>query len=412
MILKKILIFIIACFSIQSVFASKNKEISLEEMVNLFNRNDFKQDLNLSAAGEVMKKKAFIISTWDKVFEAQDEKSIEESRENLKNVNLAKFPLSLRLKGIVIKGRLDLKISEKEKDLSQVKWSKKDYWSFLSLKENYSSFLKVELPKKTNKKNTSFSLWESEFKKAVRKDEWSDYQKESLLSFEPNWCRNLRSYKGKVRLFMFCRHNHEHPCLLVMKDQKGRWHKDSNGKLWSQPKLGLSRHGLPAHQVNGDTPQGIYTIDSVMPETNRQLVFGKFRRLILNFISKSRNEKDFKSLMPKSVQGLSWWQEGMVARDVGRSLLRIHGTGLINVNPASNWYPFFPTSGCIASRENRYDGQEFIDQRELLDEMMKASGLNPVFANEAKLKGLLYVVDIDSKEAPVTQAEVEQFISL
>jgi hypothetical protein len=393
-----------------SLATSAEEERKLEFWVELFNKNsDAIEFKSLSLEGDLMKKKAFIISNWDRVFDNKSEESIAKAKEQLTKVSLVSFPTDLKLKGLILKKRLGLDIEEVERDLRRAKWRKSDYWSYLSLKENYSELLEVE---GLDIKSNDLFLWESEFKKAIAKDEWSDGQKKKLLSYDPNWRRSLRGYKGKIRLYMLCRHNRDHPCLLVMKDASGRWHKNSEGKLWSQPKLGLSRHGLPAHQVNGDTPQGIYTIDSVMPEANRQIVFGKFRRLILNFIPQSRKEKDFKSLMPKETHGLSWWQEGMVARDIGRSLLRIHGTGTINTDPASSWYPFYPTSGCIASRENLYDGVDYQDQRTLLDEMMKAAGLKVSYANEAKLKGLLYVVDVDSQETPVTSSEIEKLISL
>lgn len=406
---KVLALLLIYSFSLLSNADQNEEEKKLEIWVDLYTKNfnaiEFK---SLSLEGDLMKKRAFIISNWDRVFDNQSEESIATAKEQLGKVSLDFFPIGLKLKGLILKKKLGLTITKGESDLGHAKWKRSDYWSYLSLKENYSNLLEVE---GLNLKSNDLALWESEFKNAISKDEWSENQKKKLLSFDPNWRRSLRGYKGKIRLYMLCRHNRDYPCRLVMKDANGRWHRNSEGRLWSQSKLGLSRHGLPAHQVNGDTPQGIYTIDSVMPEANRQLVFGKYRRLILNFIPQSRKEKDFKSLMPNEAHGLSWWQEGMVARDIGRSLLRIHGTGTINTDPASSWYPFYPTSGCIASRENLYDGVEYHDQRELLDEMMKASGLSVSYANEANLKGLLYVVDIDSQETPVNVEEIEKLIS-
>jgi hypothetical protein len=343
---------------------------------------------------------------WDNVFEDGSSEKVAQVQVTLEELVTENLPVPLKLKVNVLKNKLGLKNKAKEA-WSEETWSQADLLSYLSLKANYRELLSDEINAEAS---PQYKEALAEFYKAIAKDEWADKQITDLMSFEPRWRRSLRGYKNKVRLFMFCRHNHEHPCLMLMKDAAGNWRRDSQGNLWAQPKLGLSRHGLPAHQVNGDTPQGIYTIDSVMPEPNRQLVFGKYRRLILNFISSSRNEKDFLSLMPGSTQGLSWWREGKLARDVGRSLLRIHGTGLINTDPASSWYPFYPTSGCIASRENTYDGVEFHDQRHLLDEMMEASGLAANYRNETKLKGLLYVVDINSEERPVELADIEKLL--
>jgi len=96
----------------------------------------------------------------------------------------------------------------------------------------------------------------------------------------------------------------------------------------------------------------------------------------------------------------------VVARDVGRSLLRIHGTGRINTWPDSSWYPFIRTSGCIAQRENTYNGVEFTDQRILLDTLMLAQGLEPKFENETRIKGLLYFIEINDQAKAVSVSDL------
>jgi len=95
---------------------------------------------------------------------------------------------------------------------------------------------------------------------------------------------------------------------------------------------------------------------------------------------------------------------------VGRSLFRIHGTGRINTDPASSWYPLYPTSGCIASRENTYDQVTYNDQQILLNEMMTSMGLTPTYNNETKILGLLYVVDLNSEERAVEFKDIRPFL--
>ncbi|MCF8058861.1 MAG: hypothetical protein K9K67_06180 [Bacteriovoracaceae bacterium] len=377
-------------------------EQRLENLINEYIENS-KGFFNWNSGEDVLREEAQVTVLWDKVFDLGSPEDLAEASLTLQGLNTQNFTVPNKLKIQVLKNKLGSDSFKNEiADWNESKWKRSDVLSYLSLKENYSKFLSAEDMALINEERISnFKTIKSDFQKALAKDEWSTDQVKELLTFDPKLRRSLRSYKDKVRLFMFCRHNREHPCLLMMKDSKGKWVKNSSGEFWHQPKLGLSRHGLPSHQVNGDTPQGIYTIDSVMPEANRRLVFGKYRRLILNFINSSRNEADLLSLMPKLTQGLSWWREGTVARDVGRSLLRIHGTGMINTDPASSWYPFYPTSGCIASRENSYDGVKYRDQQDLLNEMMQAAGLRVSYENETMLKGLLYVVDIDSQERAV-----------
>jgi hypothetical protein len=209
-------------------------------------------------------------------------------------------------------------------------------------------------------------------------------------------------YIRSVKIFIFCRENRIYPCLMVMRDALGEVVRNADGTIWSQPALASSSRGLPSYVRNGNTPAGILTIDSVMPAADQQISFGKFRRMILNFIPKSPNETRLKSLLPATSHDSDWWKPTITARDIGRNLLRIHGTGKINNDPTTPYFPFMRTSGCIAQRENTYGGVNYRDQRLLLDAVMTAMGMVPTYSNEDKVKGMLYLMDLDDESAPVT----------
>lgn len=208
-------------------------------------------------------------------------------------------------------------------------------------------------------------------------------------------------YVKSVKIFMFCRNNRLYPCLMVMKNVHGEAVRMEDGTLWSNPSLASSARGLPSYQRNGNTPEGVLTIDSVMPSADQQTSYGKFRRMILNFVPKSKNESLIKSLLPASSHESEWWRNGVVSRDIGRNLLRIHGTGKINLDPTTPYFPFMRTSGCIAQKENTYDGVTYQNQRNLLDSVMKAMDMAPTYSNEPNIKGLLYIIEIDDKNAAV-----------
>ncbi|MEO0335668.1 MAG: hypothetical protein AAF202_04715, partial [Pseudomonadota bacterium] len=215
-------------------------------------------------------------------------------------------------------------------------------------------------------------------------------------------------YHRKPRLYQFCRINRDHPCQMLLMDEDKNWVRDDNGTPWSLPVLGRSREEIPFNQYGGHTPAGVYTLDGVMPEANKQQVFGKYRRIIMEFIPSSRDENDLKSLLPPSNHIANWWTESTIARDVGRDLFRIHGTLRRNENPASAYYPFFATMGCVATRETEYDGIDYHDQRLLLDIFMVTQGLTPRFSNESRIKGLLYVIEIDDTERAVELDDLER----
>jgi hypothetical protein len=234
-----------------------------------------------------------------------------------------------------------------------------------------------------------------------------------LFDYNPDLSTHLGGvYNNSMKLFVLCRTSRNYPCRMVMKDSKGEWSHNPDGSLWTNPVLALSKYNYPFNKKSGHTPSGIYKMDSVIPYPTSPNYYGQFRRVILNFIPKSKNEMLQTYLLPDSMKELSWWRQAVVARDMGRDLLRIHGTGLVNTNPQSTYYPFIPSLGCIKNREGTYDGVEYKDQRLMLDQMMEALGLNPIYENEPSIHGLLYVIELDDQARAVEQADIESIISV
>ncbi len=213
-------------------------------------------------------------------------------------------------------------------------------------------------------------------------------------------------YRNGVKLFLFCRHNRSYPCRFVLKDMYDRLVRDSHGEIWSLPALAKSAGNLPFYKTNGYTPEGVHTIDSVMPEANRVLSFGKFRRVILNWVP---TDASTITLLPSSSHKSKWWKASSLARNNGRKWLRIHGTGRKNTNPLSSYYPHMPTSGCVSVREGEYNGINYKDQRIVLDALMNAMKLGPVYSNETKIKGLLYVIELDEKKERVSEETLKEY---
>ncbi len=220
---------------------------------------------------------------------------------------------------------------------------------------------------------------------------------------------NNGEYKDSLKVFLFCRHDRRYPCLFVLRDIFDNEVRNSDGTLWTLPALAHSRRELPYNITNGYTPSGVHTLDSVMPEANRVQAFGQWRRVKLNWVQKVANELNTKQFLPASAHSKLWWHEANVARDVGRKWLRIHGTGNRNTDRASKFYPHFATSGCISTREMKYDGVTYKDQRVILDKMMESMQLAPVFANEVDIKGVIYVVELDDKKEKVTIKSLKEF---
>ena len=213
--------------------------------------------------------------------------------------------------------------------------------------------------------------------------------------------QELLDFKNKkLSVFALLKKDRTRPGILVIRAPDGRFLTTHDHCIWSIPILGLSTRGLPFNHSNGCTPTGVFTLDSVMPVADKNLDFGEFKRLIVNFIKASPNEIEIKELLPEKHHHLNWWKPSIIGRELGRSLLRIHGTGRKNRNLLAPYYPFSPTSGCLATNESTYFGlKKAQDQRLLLDALMRALALPQTHENESKIHGLLYVVELDDNLA-------------
>lgn len=209
--------------------------------------------------------------------------------------------------------------------------------------------------------------------------------------------QELLDYKThQLSLFALFSSDRSKPGRLFIRKSDGHFYTKENGDLWSVRVLATSGRGLPFNHSNGATPCGVYSVDSVMPEANKEYEFGKNRRLIVNFLKTSPGEENIKQFLPKSQRTGLWWTPSIVGRELGRSLLRIHGTGRVNKNPFSSYFPMIPSSGCLTTTERTFLGMIKInDQRLLLDALMDSMGLPKTFENESKIHGLLYVINFD-----------------
>lgn len=214
-----------------------------------------------------------------------------------------------------------------------------------------------------------------------------------------------QQYKDKLRIFVFCRRQRRYPCRLLIKDNNGELVK-ANNEVFSIPVLAKASRDLPSNITNGQTPQGVHSVDGVMPHANRQRAFGKFRRVILSFLPGFNvNDENTKEFLPASQHEKLWWKKASLARDVDRSSLRIHGTGNVSSDDRP-YYPHVPTAGCISTREGTYNEVTYTDQRVLLDALMRANFLDVNYDNEMKIKGTLTLIELDNLKEPVRMEDL------
>ena len=404
----KLLMPIIAVFAfVQLVYANPSSLNVLEETFY----QQFKQNLlsgshlKLNTGFSSFEQKLFVDAAWDLA-----EEGATAPLDALNKINTFHYDLSERLRLGILRLKYKKMSSLSEdlvNDLLMILRSPdvetKIVYIIAAYQEEILNAGHQEIIDLAKTHNEYFDIIEDqERKKTITSDALSD-----LFNNTPVSTTYMNGeYVKSVKVFMFCRENRLYPCLMVMRNVHGDVVRNEDGSIWSQQSLASSSRGLPSYTRNGNTPAGILTIDSVMPTADQQISFGQYRRMILNFVPKSKDETLIKSLLPASSHDEEWWKSSVTARDIGRNLFRIHGTGKINTDPTVPYYPFMRTSGCIAQKENSYDGHTFKDQRELLDAVMVAMDMEPSFSNEIKVKGILYFAEIDDKNSPVAPEDL------
>ena len=192
---------------------------------------------------------------------------------------------------------------------------------------------------------------------------------QDLLSFTP--------VPGMPTMYVLCRPDRKVLCRTLIKDSQGQFLRAAD-QLWSVPLLARSLHNLRWNMQAGNTPQGIFRIEGTLsptPDTFR--AFGQFPRfkLFMPFESEVKNFlpnrpgpffgslNDYQQLLPASWRSYPPMAQSYWAGKIGRSLVRIHGSGedpelfygdKTSLASTAQSYPWNPSIGCLSALE-RYD---------------------------------------------------------
>ncbi|MDX2228642.1 MAG: hypothetical protein NW220_03330 [Leptolyngbyaceae cyanobacterium bins.349] len=230
----------------------------------------------------------------------------------------------------------------------------------------------------------------------------------------------------QLHLYVLCRPDRRVLCRAVLKDRDGKFVQQGDG-LWSVPLLLESIHGLGWNFTRGQTPQGIYRIEGVVPQPDDEFfrAYGQFP-LVNLYVPFEAGAKAFLPQQPGPFTGsladytgllpLAWrnyrpMQQSFWAGRAGRGLFRIHGSGEAvdffrgkdrTVPESYNWNP---TIGCLSARELYNEKGQLIhaDMPKILQALKIVGGRN--FA------GYLVVVDVPATEpAPISLKTIEAAI--
>lgn len=164
---------------------------------------------------------------------------------------------------------------------------------------------------------------------------------------------------GQTLLCSFQSINRNHPGYLMLRNEKGKWVTDTQGKPLRFPQLARSISNLPYYLTNGNTPQGLYKITGfdtsgnnwIGPTTNLQMVLPFENGPTEFFGMDTAYDAVYKNLLGPLAKYNSL-AEAFEAGRLGRTEIIAHGT---TIDPAfykkQPYYPNTPSMGCLCSPE-------------------------------------------------------------
>ena len=230
-------------------------------------------------------------------------------------------------------------------------------------------------------------------------------------------------------LYVLCHPNRYVLCQAVLKDSKGEFLREPDptgktaGKLWSVPLLLRSQHNLAWNFFRGNTPQGIYRLQGLVDQPDDEFflaygqfplvnVFAPFESGVKEFLPRkpgkfTENINTYQALLPPTWRNHWGLQQSYWAGKLGRSLIRIHGSGespdfFSGKGNYSDSYSWNPTIGCLSALEIYNEAGKLLQAD--IPKILKA--LIAVGGNQ--FTGYLIVVDIPrSSQTPLSVAEIE-----
>ncbi len=218
--------------------------------------------------------------------------------------------------------------------------------------------------------------------------------------------------KGSPIIFSFQRINRDNTGLAVIRKSDGTFARDEFGNVFYVPQLARALSNMPGYITDGNTPQGILSIQGI--DTSSNVFIGPTSNIQTVLPYEVSPQKYFHSQLDSSIQwNLNFYDnllpeswknffpihEAFYAGKAGRTEIILHGS---TVNPeyysGKPFYPNTPTLGCLSAKE-LWDDK---GNRVLSDQ----SALYEAFISAGNLNGYVVVVELNEKQQPVVIDEV------
>ncbi len=222
--------------------------------------------------------------------------------------------------------------------------------------------------------------------------------------------------KNKIVIYSFQRLNRDYPGLLVIKNSDGKFLRDENGEIFFIPQLARAVTDLAGYITNGNTPEGILSIQGtdvsknifIGPSPNLQLVLPFEVNPEIYFHNEVNDtiwtEEYYKNLLPNSWKDYFPIYEAYYAGKAGRNEIIAHGT---TIDPEfykdKSYYPFTPSLGCLTTKEIWNEETGRIKESDQIKLMNALSSLKTH-------KGYFIVVNLNDKNSSVELDEVKEIL--
>ncbi len=218
--------------------------------------------------------------------------------------------------------------------------------------------------------------------------------------------------KDRTVIFSLQRNDRDYTGLVIVRKPDGKFVRNPDGTIFYVPQLARAITNLPSYITNGNTPQGIFSLQGV--DTSSNIFIGKTTniQLVMPFEApppvfmhiKNADTvwtlKMYADLLPHSWRSYFPVFESFYAGKAGRTEIIAHGT---TVNPdfykGKTYYPNTPTLGCLSAKEIWSDK----DGSRLESDQAALAG---AYLSTGSKKGYLVVVNLDDKKQPVVIDEV------
>lgn len=223
---------------------------------------------------------------------------------------------------------------------------------------------------------------------------------------------------GRKVIYSFQRWNRDYPGLAIVQNADGHFMHNASGRLMVFQQLARSASDLPYFVTDGNTPQGIYSIQGtavarnhyIGPTPNLQLLMPHEKTWEKYFHDAVDSIHDslqlYKHLLPEAWKNYLPVYESWNAGKVGRTQIIAHGT---TIDPeyfkGKPYYPLTPTMGCLCAKElwNVTSGKLLVSEQ---------FNMVSTYTATPGQKGFLYVINVDNRQQAMTREEVEKWVNL